>query len=460
MKISILKKTVGELVELRKKEFLKVNHEYQRGLRWTDLQKKMFIDSIFRGYSIPAFYFHKKETSAAGLKATHFDIVDGQQRVDAIYSYSENSFPSLNPSEDSGFKFPYFAKNSPCPWGGKRFNELPKDMVKKMTDQIVVVYEISTTNENEIRDLFIRLQGGTPLTPQDKRDSWPGNFTEFVLRMGGKTGVAKWYGHSLFKEVAKVGNESRRRQLVAQIFMLFWSLRRDKKFCDLKSSNIDVFYHSQVGFDEECDEAKRFEEICQKLYLAFAGGQKIAAHYLIHLFLLADRLMEEYVAEKWDFADALKTFDYRCMQARDAAKKNNDGHKFYKYWSSYSQWTRTSSDVAATVQRRDYFFSKEMLELLSPRPRDRNRSFTEFQRQLVFYRDSEECQFCKMNSNEHKISWNECEIHHVLPHSEGGKTDIDNAALVHRDCHPKGKQQTREFLDWWKNSRPENTRTG
>ena len=73
---------------------------------------------------------------------------------------------------------------------------------------------------------------GTPLTPQDKRDSWPGNFTEFVLRVGGKTGVEKWYGFDLFKQNLKVSNESRRRQLVAQIFMLFFSVREETRFCD------------------------------------------------------------------------------------------------------------------------------------------------------------------------------------------------------------------------------------
>ena len=456
MEIEILHRTVGWLIELKKEELLRVNHEYQRGLRWTDSQKKMFIDSIFRGYSIPAFYLHKKETSAGGLKSEHLDIVDGQQRIDAIYSYSESSFFSLDPSEESGFKFPHFCKNAPCPWGRKRFNELSDDMVERLMDQTVVIYEISTTDENEIRDLFIRLQGGTPLTQQDKRDSWPGNFTEFVLKIGGKTGVERWYGHELFKKILKGGNESRRRQLVAQIFMLFWSLRKEKKFCDLKSSNIDVFYHSQVGFDEKCDEAKRFVEICQKLYLALVDGPKRPAHYLIHLFLLTDQLMEEYVAEKWNFANALNTFDDRCIQARKAAKENNNGHEFYKYWSSYAQWTGTRSDAAATIEQRDYFFSREMLRLLNPKARDRKRSFTDLQRRMVFYRDSGECQFCKMNSNEHKISWNECEIHHVFPYSEGGQTDIDNAALVHRDCHPKVKQEVNKFLDWWNNSKSEN----
>ena len=276
--------TVGDLIERQRKNFLRVNHEYQRGLRWTDIQKRMFIDSVFRGYSIPAFYFHKHETSVGSDRNTYYDIVDGQQRVNAIYDYSESAFPLLDPSNDSGFRFPNFVKGDPCPWGGKRFDELPEELKDRLRNHKIVAFEIKTENENEIRDLFIRLQGGTPLTPQDKRDSWPGNFTEFVLKVGGKSGVNKWYGVPLFKEISKVNNESRRRQLVAQIFMLFWAVSKDNKFCDIKSANIDEFYHSQVDFDETADEAQRFEKICDKLYKALSGKPKIVGHHLIHLF--------------------------------------------------------------------------------------------------------------------------------------------------------------------------------
>lgn len=44
--------TIGHLIDFQKNRFLAVNHEYQRGLRWTEIQKRMFIDSIFRGYSM------------------------------------------------------------------------------------------------------------------------------------------------------------------------------------------------------------------------------------------------------------------------------------------------------------------------------------------------------------------------------------------------------------------------
>ena len=109
---------------------------------------------------------------------------------------------------------------------GKRFLELPETLQKQLKEHNIVAYEIITDNENSIRDLFIRLQGGTPLTPQDKREFVAGQLYRICLRIGGKSGVDRWYGLPLFTEVAKVTSEMRRRQLVAQIFMLYWTIQR------------------------------------------------------------------------------------------------------------------------------------------------------------------------------------------------------------------------------------------
>lgn len=451
--------TVGDLLESRREGVLRVNHEYQRGQRWNNAQKQMFIDSIFREYSIPAFYFHRRETVTAKATNTYFDIVDGQQRTDAIYTYCENAFPLLDPLSDSGFKFPNFVKNAPCPWGGKRFGELPEDLQERLKQHKIVVYSISTHNENAIRDLFIRLQGGTPLTPQDKRDSWPGNFTEFILRVGGKSEIPKWYGLPLFREVVKAGNESRKRQLAAQVFMLFWAVRKEKKFCDIKSANIDEFYHAHVGFDEKSNEAKRFEAICEKLSAAFGEKpRKLEGHYLIHLFLLADSLIDEYVSG-WEphLAANLFEFDRRRREAGDNVRNNRDVEN-NSYYYRYGQWTQTRADNADTIRRRHAFFSQEMLELLNPTQLDENRNFSDLQRQTVFFRDQEICQWCRMEGVSRRVSWDDCEIHHVEPHAQGGPTEIDNAALMHSSCHPKGKLDVQKFHDWWKSAEPASPR--
>lgn len=441
--------TVGQLFKLKRKEFLRVNREYQRGQRWTTFQKQLFIDSIFRGYSIPAFYFHKIEESVPPFQSIHLDIVDGQQRIDAIYGYSDDAFPLLDPTEDNGFKFPNFVKSTPCPWGGKRFSELSIDLQQKLNQHRVVVYSISTNNENNIRDLFIRLQGGTPLTPQDKRDSWPGNFTEFVLRVGGKTGVDRWYGLPVFTETVKAGNESRRQQLAAQIFMLLWLVRREKKFCDIKSVNIDEFYHSQVDFDPSSRDAKQFERVGKKISECFEGKPSIAGHYLIHLFLLVDSLIDEY-ASGWEphLANCLFEFERRRKQGAED-NKNQQQSEARRYYSQYGQHTQTRSDNATTIRQRHAFFVEEMLQIMKPKRLSERRTFSDLERQTIYFRDREICQWCKMNSMDHRVSWDSCEIHHVVPYTDGGETTVDNGALVHKECHPKAQADVASFQEWW-----------
>lgn len=452
--------TVGDLIDLKKQDFLRVNHEYQRGLRWSAMQKQMFLDSIFRDYSIPAFYFHETKTSAASMSNTFYDIVDGQQRIDAIYTYSESAFALVDPAETSRSRFPSFVKDKPCPWASKRYDELSDELKDKLKSTKVVAYMLETDDEDEVRDLFIRLQGGTALTPQDKRDSWPGRFTEFILRVGGKSEVPKWFGLPLFKDLVK-GSESRRRQLAAQAYMLFHSVRREREFCDIKSPNIDEFYHQNVGFDESSSDAKRFEEICQRLHGALDGKPKIVGHHLLHSVLLYDWMKDEY-AKGWEsnFAARLHEFERRCKEASDATK-NGSPSEFDHYWPLYAQWTRTQTDMGGTIQQRHVFFTTEMLLLLRPTRLDSSRGFSDAERQAVFFRDRQKCQHCAMHGDEHIVEWPSAEIHHVIPHSEGGRTTIENGALMHRDCHPKLEGRVDEFRDWWQprhaGSKPANT---
>ena len=256
--------------------------------------------------------------------------------------------------------------------------------------------------------------------------------------------------HPLFTKIAKGINESRRRQLVAQIFMLFWTVRNEGKFCDIKSASIDQFYHSQVGFDEESTDAKQFRRICGMLESALHGRPRIVGHYLIHLFLLVDSLLDEY-ALGWEsyLAEKLNEFDERRQKAAsDMKARRESDHELY--YSEYGRLTQTQSDISNTIRRRHAFFVEKMLELLDPKKLDPNRSFSDLERRTVFFRDGEICQWSLMEKKSRRVLWEESEIHHVVPHSKGGLTKISNAALVHRDCHPKSEKDVDKFNEWWR----------
>ena len=231
--------------------------------------------------------------------------------------------------------------------------------------------------------------------------------------------------------------------------MLHWTVQKESKFCDIKSANIDEFYHSQVDFDEGSKEAKEFLSVCAKLYEVFQGKPKLVGHYLIHLFLLVSHLAKDY-AHGWEYHLAAKwqEFDSRRQQAADDVKNNREGER-NRYYYRYGQLTQTQSDNASTIRQRHAFFVEEMLKLLAPRKLDTKRTFSDLERQTVFFRDMEVCQWCRMKGINRRVSWDESEVHHIVPHAQGGVTELHNAALVHRECHPKSSADVAKFKEWW-----------
>lgn len=69
-------------------DILIVNRKYQRKLVWTYEEKRAFIDSLIKQYSVPLFLFAKSQADN-----TKFEIIDGMQRLNAIFNFIENEFP-------------------------------------------------------------------------------------------------------------------------------------------------------------------------------------------------------------------------------------------------------------------------------------------------------------------------------------------------------------------------------
>jgi uncharacterized protein with ParB-like and HNH nuclease domain len=63
------------------------NPTYQRLEVWDTEQKQMLIDSILRDIDIPKIYLRK--LTGAKFK---YEIIDGQQRMRAIWDYLKNNF--------------------------------------------------------------------------------------------------------------------------------------------------------------------------------------------------------------------------------------------------------------------------------------------------------------------------------------------------------------------------------
>lgn len=65
-----------------------VNRRYQRKLVWTLDEKRRFIDSILSGYPVPIVLLAERKNPSQG----QFEIIDGMQRLNAIFSFIENEY--------------------------------------------------------------------------------------------------------------------------------------------------------------------------------------------------------------------------------------------------------------------------------------------------------------------------------------------------------------------------------
>jgi hypothetical protein len=442
MKYEPIVMKISDLLILKKNEMLKINSEYQRGNVWTKTQQKKLIDSVLRGYPLPMIYLHYKEHEVAGIKSQGYEIIDGQQRITALFDFSQGAFKLFHPVKDDEIAhFPLFIKDLPCPWASCDYYGLESNLKNKLDETKLFCVKITTESEDEARDLFIRLQAGLPLTVQEKRDAWPGGYTEFVLHFAGKSEIKRYPGHDFFNKWVKKSNfRGNTRQLCAYIGMLFLKDAVKGNWIDLKIKNTDEFYYQNLGLDMKDARVLRFDKILNLALECFNGysGKKLSDHEAIHIILLLDSLYDDYT-KSWQI-NFIKAFDeFRKNNSSD--KKNRSG----EYWSNYGMLTQASANNANTIQLRHKFFSEKMFEILKPVLKDETRLFGQLEREIIYYRDDRKCQVCGAD-----ISWNDLEIHHVDEHQHGGETQIDNGVSVHKKCHPRG-QAAIDFCIKWEN---------
>ena len=349
--------------------------------------------------------------------------------------------------DDKSAKFPKFLQDEPCPWGGNNFQGLEEELKRRLLDAEIPVAYIETDNDNEVRDLFVRLQSGFPLNAQEKRDSTPGEFTDFILQLGGKPEIIRYPGHDFFQRVLKMKpgqDRGKTRQLAAQIAMLFLERRNNGSahFVDINASAINDYYYENLDFDKESPDCKRLREILNKLN-QLLGNEKsppLRGHDAMHLVLFLDSIWDNYT-RSWESTLQKAQGEFSAALAR-AAKSSRQGTPD-EAWLRYGVWTRSNSDRGENIRLRHRYYAQCMVEFLGNlTPLDPQRLFNAFEREIIYQRDG---RICQKDGCGAEVSWDEAEFHHIKPHSEGGKTVLENGALVHKNCHPKSVAAVADF---------------
>jgi hypothetical protein len=379
--------------------------DFQRPPVWGLAQKQLLIDTVLRNYDIPKLYWRK-----TGSKPDKYDVVDGQQRLRAIWEFFDGSFPL--PQDADPIDGEVIA--------GKKYSEFPDALRIHFDTYPLDVVILENTDEDEVREMFLRLQNGTTLKAQEKRNAYPGKMRDFVRETT---------RHVFFE---RVGFENQRfnYDLVSAQFVC---LELAGGPANIKNADLNKMYRENKEFDSKSSEAKSVVRTLNRLADVFQEKTpELKRFNVIALYCMMAELQRQYVVD--EVMDKMCSWFIGFEEKRNQEEAKTDDEADAE-WVGYKEKISHSTDSADSIKARMEFLLRNLLETFPTLSRkDNQRGFTEVQKLAIFRRDKGICQL-KLKCDGVKLTWDDWHSDHKEPWSKGGKTTVDNGQISCPACN-------------------------
>lgn len=135
--------------------------------QWDKERKSLLIDSMLRGYKIPALWICVTPTEMYPANS----VIDGIQRMSTIIQFVNDGFKlskkiepiTLTPEDYIGIK-----ETVTYEIGGKKFSKLPDVLQDMILYADLDLQELYNYTDDEIEEQFYRLNNGVPMTASQK----------------------------------------------------------------------------------------------------------------------------------------------------------------------------------------------------------------------------------------------------------------------------------------------------
>lgn len=378
---------------------LNLNPTYQRNSVWTKSQKQLLIDSLLSGIPVPAIYWNKVDQNK-------IDVVDGQQRLRAISEFKKDEFRL---DEDSNY-------------GAKLYSELSEENIDLIDDyQLSIIYLYNWSDE-QIEDMFLRLQDGSPLNAAEKRRAIQGTFRDVVKEIS----LLPFFENRVNFNNDRYGFED----AVAKTLHLHIN-----GFTGISASKIKETYkkNNKIKVDDPKPRSlKKSLLFLERGFKSIDVSPQIKKWSSISLPLVILDLMENYNISKFEkrFAEEFMNLEEARMLEREKNEEDQDPRLI-----NFNDFAR--ADDPSRLESRHKFLCKwfvERIENLETIERDSQRNFTRLQKAILYNRSGGKCEMCKTD-----ISQDNFDADHIIKHSEGGKTSLSNGRALCINCNRSRK---------------------
>jgi len=376
---------------------------YQRKPVWSLRTKSYLIDTILSGLPVPEIYLQVK-TDAKGN--TTYDVVDGQQRIRSILEYIDGEYP-VNEEESTDF-------------GGKEFKDLENGNRQEFWDYQLVVRELITSHEEDVRAVFRRINKNVvPLNKQELRHSaYSGQFIKVVEELAEDDYWAE-------NKIASPSDIRRMKdaEFVSELMIAI------KEGVQERTETLDKYYEM---YDDQFPDKEKWEKHFRKTQdtITEVLGDLRGTHWnsnadFYGLFVAVSDILEYHAYSPDDFPD-LKECLLEFRRLVNVEKEQSKNKVRADYYTTIGFGGLGDKDLRA---KRVEIIKRLMLPYVTSK--DPNRNFTEEQRQLAWDTSKDKkCAICGK-----KVEWTDYSLDHKVSYAKGGRTILSNSQITHKKCN-------------------------
>ncbi len=247
--------------------------EYQRQPNlWSPDKKSLLIDSILSDIDIPKLYFNE-------VKDGSFEVVDGQQRLWAIWEFLDDEYRYR--ADGKAHKFSELGKSQ-------------RDAIRNYGLQVTIFEDAS---DDYLRELFVRLQLGLLLVTGEKLHAATGAMKDFVFD--------KLAGRRFIRELKMPNRRYAKETLCAQIAINSFTRAKVQTFSRTRYEDLLFFfneYEHPVGKDLAFfqAQAKIISTVLDDLWECFSSRTRDLTNrsYILSIYLLFEEFRADLTEAK------------------------------------------------------------------------------------------------------------------------------------------------------------------
>ncbi|MCK5519935.1 MAG: HNH endonuclease, partial [Candidatus Marinimicrobia bacterium] len=360
---------------------------------------------------IPKMYWRQ-----IGKRPDKYEVVDGQQRLRTIWGFMSGDFTLGKTAEPiNGIDLKNMAYKS-----DNDINIIPDEFKKDFDIYPLDIIIMTDTDEEEVREMFLRLQNGTSLKAQEKRNAMSGNIRDFVKQIA---------SHKIFDN-CKFDNSRYTYDLIAAQMI---KSEIAGKCCNIKSSDLNKMYKNGKDFEVNGVKAKKVKRVLDFLLKIFPEKTPELERYsTLSLYIIVSYLLEKYVTN--GIEESINIWFLKFEEFRRRQKKL-DVESCDPEILNYHDRTSHSTDSEDSIQsRHDYLLLKYLEYNPSIQLKDENRIFSHEQRLAIYRKDQGFCQL-RIKCDGKKCDWDNWDADHIIAWSNGGKTTVENGQVACAECN-------------------------